>query len=298
MFGLKSFKLSLLLTWMLPFTETQQFSDTTATVGDDVTLTCEGFREFNDQCFSTTWLYSVSGKTVTLYEHGKIHSEAGSKSDRLNVTEKCFLVIKKVTVEDEGLYTCRQFESSESSFTDSSVQLSVTNISEKNTKSKTTSSKITSFSTTPTTTKRPTTPTTTPQTSVAPTTAKTEPDADFLLASLISAAVASAALLITTVMIIRWRKTKGNKTRMKDTIELSFISAGTRSGPETSQDMADPSDGVHVYASINDTNLRDAGAQVRSKDSEEHGAIYSLAGVPAAASTDPHNLYSTIQEYR
>ncbi|XP_041831552.1 uncharacterized protein LOC121633512 isoform X2 [Melanotaenia boesemani] len=128
MFGLKSFKLSLLLTWMLPFTaETQQFSNTTATVGDDVTLTCEGFREFNDQCFSTTWIYSDSVKTVTLYEKGKIHREAGSKSDRLNVTEKCFLVIKKVTVEDEGHYFCRQFESSGRQVTDSRVQLSVTN---------------------------------------------------------------------------------------------------------------------------------------------------------------------------
>ncbi|XP_041831559.1 uncharacterized protein LOC121633515 isoform X3 [Melanotaenia boesemani] len=271
MFGLKSFKLSLLLTWMLPFTETGQFSKMTATVGDDVTLTCEGFREFNDQCFSTTWKYSDSVKTEPLYEQGKIHREAGSKSDRLNVTEKCFLVIKKVTVEDDGFYTCRQDESSGRVVTESAVLLSVTN---------------------------KTTTTTSPQASVAPTTdGKTGSNSDFLLASLISAAVASAALLITTVMIIRWRKTKGNKTQMDDGAELSFNSAGTRSGPETSQDTADHADMIQ-YASISNTSMSNTGARVDSKDHDEHRVTYSTVKAPAAASTNPTDLYATIQEYR
>ncbi|XP_041831551.1 uncharacterized protein LOC121633512 isoform X1 [Melanotaenia boesemani] len=275
MFGLKSFKLSLLLTWMLPFTaETQQFSDMTATVGDDVTLTCEGFREFNDQCKSTTWLYSDSVKTVPLYEHGKIHREAGSKSDRLNVTEKCFLVIKKVTVEDEGFYLCRRFESSGRVVTESTVLLSVTNK------------------------KNPETTTTSPQASVTSTTGgKTGSNSDFLLASLISAAVASAALLITTVMIIRWRKTKGNKTQMDDGAELSFTSAGTRSGPETIQDTADHADMIQ-YASISNTSMSNTGARVHSKDHDEHRVTYSTVKAPAAASTNPTDLYATIQEYR
>ncbi|XP_041831542.1 uncharacterized protein LOC121633509 [Melanotaenia boesemani] len=142
------------------------------------------------------------------------------------------------------------------------------------------------------------TKTTSPQASVAPTTErKTGSNSDFLLASLISAAVASAALLITTVMIIRWRKTKGNKTQMDDGAELSFNSAGTRSGPETSQDMADPADVVH-YASINPTSTTSSGARVHSKDHDEHRVTYSTVKAPAAASTNPTHLYATIQEYR
>ncbi|XP_029318700.1 uncharacterized protein LOC115028911 isoform X4 [Cottoperca gobio] len=77
-------------------------------VGDDVTLSSEDVIH-DEKCYSTTWYISSSENTVKLFEHGEIHKEAGAKSDRLSVTEKCSLVIKKVTVQDVGYYTCRQF---------------------------------------------------------------------------------------------------------------------------------------------------------------------------------------------
>lgn len=70
-------------------------------------------RDDQDQC-DRTWIFSGSGNTaaVTLFEYGKIKEESKLKSDRLSVTENCSLVIKKVTDEDVGRYSCRQFDKS------------------------------------------------------------------------------------------------------------------------------------------------------------------------------------------
>ncbi|KAF3703158.1 hypothetical protein EXN66_Car018846 [Channa argus] len=82
--------------------------------GGDVTLPCEKVINDQDKCYGTTWLFSRSGNkaAVALFEYGKIKTGSKSKSHRLNVTENCSLVIKKVTDEDVGRYTCRQFDKS------------------------------------------------------------------------------------------------------------------------------------------------------------------------------------------
>ncbi|KAL7388554.1 hypothetical protein ABVT39_016126 [Epinephelus coioides] len=82
-----------------------------------------------DNCDSATWLFSDRGNTVPLFEHGKIHREAEAKSDRLSVTANCSLVIKKVTREDVGRYTCRQFRSGRQ-VSDSQVDVSVVDMIE------------------------------------------------------------------------------------------------------------------------------------------------------------------------
>ncbi|XP_026174231.1 uncharacterized protein LOC113137077 isoform X17 [Mastacembelus armatus] len=117
MVGFTWIKLSLFLILVLLFTAaTGQASYIYIDVrdGDDVTLSCENLINDQDKCDGTTWMFMESGNTaaVELVRLGQIQSEAKSKSDRLSVTENCSLVLKKVTVEDVGLYTCRQFDTS------------------------------------------------------------------------------------------------------------------------------------------------------------------------------------------
>uniref|UniRef100_A0A3Q1EGU5 Ig-like domain-containing protein n=1 Tax=Acanthochromis polyacanthus TaxID=80966 RepID=A0A3Q1EGU5_9TELE len=105
---------------------TQHRSSFTVRVGDEATLPCEDVKDLHDKCRSVTWIfdYLTTKPSVTLFESGKIHREAAAKSYRLSVTEKCSLVIKKVTYEDAGRYTCRQFIPGQP-VTDSWVDLSV-----------------------------------------------------------------------------------------------------------------------------------------------------------------------------
>ncbi|XP_033986517.1 uncharacterized protein LOC117482517 isoform X2 [Trematomus bernacchii] len=84
----------------------------------------------DDKCKNTTWSFSDSRSSVTLFEGRKIHKEAKAKSDRLRVTKNCSLVIKKVTEEDAGRYTCRQFRSGQQQGPDSQVDLSVVTMTE------------------------------------------------------------------------------------------------------------------------------------------------------------------------
>ncbi|XP_034057449.1 uncharacterized protein LOC117536623 [Gymnodraco acuticeps] len=96
----------------------------TVRTGDEVTLPCDNVIHDQDKCENTLWTFYGSRSSVTLFEDGQIHKEAKAKSDRLRVTEKCSLVIKKVTEEDAGVYVC-QFRSGEQQGPDSDVILSV-----------------------------------------------------------------------------------------------------------------------------------------------------------------------------
>ncbi|XP_024149231.1 uncharacterized protein LOC112159418 isoform X1 [Oryzias melastigma] len=128
MFDFTSLLFPLILTWMLTFTDVQTFREETVRVGDEVTLKCENANDFSDGCYRIIWIYSQSTKsTFTLFENGKIHKDVGSKSDRLSLTEKCSLFIKKITDEDAGRYTCRQFNTSGHMETDFDLELTVIN---------------------------------------------------------------------------------------------------------------------------------------------------------------------------
>uniref|UniRef100_A0A8C4DRE6 Ig-like domain-containing protein n=1 Tax=Dicentrarchus labrax TaxID=13489 RepID=A0A8C4DRE6_DICLA len=96
-------------------------------VGDEVTLPCDNVRDYQDKCQRTSWLFVGSGNTMSilLIDRGQIGENTNSKSDRLSVTANCSLVIKNVTVEDVGQYTCRQFISGQQQGPDSHVHLSV-----------------------------------------------------------------------------------------------------------------------------------------------------------------------------
>ncbi|KAL3052133.1 hypothetical protein OYC64_004815 [Pagothenia borchgrevinki] len=106
----KWIKMSSLLILLLQFTGAaigQRSLVIFARVGDEVTLPCNYVIQDQDECDGTNWIFSNSGSAVMLVKGGQIGNHA--KSDRLRVTENCSLVIKKVTEEDAGYYTCRQY---------------------------------------------------------------------------------------------------------------------------------------------------------------------------------------------
>ena len=93
--------------------------------GDEANLSCKNVTNGQEKCDRTTWLFNHSTNTaaVELIERGQIGKNAKAKSD--SVTANCSLVIKNVTVEDAGLYTCKQFGKTRQQGRDSLVDLSV-----------------------------------------------------------------------------------------------------------------------------------------------------------------------------
>ncbi|XP_016533332.1 uncharacterized protein LOC103146741 [Poecilia formosa] len=103
----------------------QQPSQFTVRVGDEVTLPCKDVTDGQNKCDGTTWSF-IRSASVTLFEAGNINLTI---PDRLNVTVNCSLVIKKVSMEDVGRYTCRQLTSGQEG-PNSSVYLSVVHLTE------------------------------------------------------------------------------------------------------------------------------------------------------------------------
>ncbi|XP_069028651.1 uncharacterized protein [Embiotoca jacksoni] len=97
--------------------------------GHDVTLPCENVIPGQHNCDITDWLFvnSNSRSAVELIKLGQIGLNVGSKSDRLSVTSNCSLVIKNVTDEDVGFYTCRKYIPRQKE-TDFDINLSVVKI--------------------------------------------------------------------------------------------------------------------------------------------------------------------------
>ncbi|XP_069028429.1 uncharacterized protein [Embiotoca jacksoni] len=113
MAAFKWIKMSLFLVLMLQFTATAGQHLSLFTIkGHDVTLPCENVIPGQHNCDITNWLFVHSNRrsAVHLIKLGQIGLNVGSKSDRLSVTSNCSLVIKNVTDEDVGFYTCRQFK--------------------------------------------------------------------------------------------------------------------------------------------------------------------------------------------
>ncbi|XP_049445768.1 uncharacterized protein LOC125896873 isoform X2 [Epinephelus fuscoguttatus] len=120
---------------LLQFTVTGQTRlSFTVRAGDEVTLPCGNVINNQDKCSGTSWLSSRSlGKTAEeLISHGQISNNVigKAKSSRLSVTADCSLVIKKVTHDDVGRYSCRQFRSGQQ-VSDSQVHLSVVTLTER-----------------------------------------------------------------------------------------------------------------------------------------------------------------------
>ena len=106
---------------------TGEISFFTVREGDGVTLPCEHVIEDQVKCDATDWFFRPPRHitAVELVTRGRIGEAAKSKSDRLSVTEKCSLVIKKVTAEDVGRYDCQQYKPGQIQYQDTLVYLSV-----------------------------------------------------------------------------------------------------------------------------------------------------------------------------
>ncbi|XP_047430091.1 uncharacterized protein LOC124999283 isoform X3 [Mugil cephalus] len=296
--------------------------------GDDVTLSCENVINDHRNCVSTTWFFvgSRSRASVELVGLGQIRSEP----DRLRVTTNCSLFIKKVTDDDSGRYTCRQFDKSgQQQGPDAQVDLSVVTMTEHNDTDKVNltcsvrtnepcrhsvkwlhknqevdkdnKELITSQSSCSASVKFLTShfsytdryelfkcQVTTETNEVKLFTFSRRPsDVWYIIV-----AVVFVVLLIIVVKVVRWKRSKGNKTPAH--VALTSNPAETESAPGTSQDMADPEDGVS-YASISftkKTNSRDK-VQRRIDDDDCDAVTYSTVNVPSA---DPSNLYATINK--
>ncbi|XP_033986487.1 uncharacterized protein LOC117482507 isoform X3 [Trematomus bernacchii] len=131
---LKRIKMCSLLILLLQFTGAaigQHLLYLSARAEDEVTLPCNYVIDDQDKCNGTTWFFSDSGSTAALVRGGQVGEEARAKSDRLRVTENCSLVIKKVTEEDAGQYTYRQYnKANQQQGSDSQVYLSVVTMTE------------------------------------------------------------------------------------------------------------------------------------------------------------------------
>ncbi|XP_042359714.1 uncharacterized protein LOC121955719 [Plectropomus leopardus] len=251
-----------------------------ARVGVTVSLPCKGLTDY--QCSSITWLFSHSGRSITLHEHGKILE---AKSGQLSVGSNCSLNIKMVTLEDAGRYTCRQFRSGQQHGEDTVYDISVVNGEETNTSpikpGAATSTTIKSASK-GTSTSKTAKPKATKSKSGPNTTATNGPPKKqaWWWWLIIILAVGLTLLIITVVLLIKWRRAKGNKTK-------------------TGENMADSVDGVS-YASISYTKRNNNKVQVQDKNDDEDDAVtYSTvktSSSPAGASADLNDLYATVNK--
>ncbi|XP_026084562.1 uncharacterized protein LOC113060013 [Carassius auratus] len=79
-------------------------------------------------CTSSTWLYNRHSATVELIAKGKTKNDI-ERRERLSLGSNCSLNIKKVTKEDHGYYSCRQYVNGQQKGPDARVYLHVLQVS-------------------------------------------------------------------------------------------------------------------------------------------------------------------------
>ncbi len=89
--------------------------------GENVRLSCNNA---GSGCKSTSWIYDTHSEAVELI-YGGIKKNNIEKHERLSLDSDCSLNIEKVTKEDRGYYTCRQYVNDEQQGTDARVYLHV-----------------------------------------------------------------------------------------------------------------------------------------------------------------------------
>ncbi|XP_029984781.1 uncharacterized protein LOC115415371 isoform X2 [Sphaeramia orbicularis] len=102
--------------------------------GNDVTLPCMNVISGQHRCEKTTWTFkaSVRESAVELIKNGKVKESVLNRSDRMNITGDCSLLINKVTFSSAGQYYCKQSHESKEHNDDAEVHLSVVTMTERN----------------------------------------------------------------------------------------------------------------------------------------------------------------------
>ncbi|KAK2889872.1 hypothetical protein Q8A73_018172 [Channa argus] len=260
-------------------------------------------RDDQEKCDRTTWLFSDSGNTaaVSLFEHEKIKTESNSKSHRLSVIENCSLVIKKVTDEDVGRYTCRLFnESGQQQGSDSVVDVSVVTSEDAITTSKSTITETTVTVTNKKTTTNKRNPTKAEGEDAATTRKSSTMESTTMMANnltptnssqtnisdsktnqvwLLWIVIVTVSLAVLLITVVVWKKTKGKKT-------------------PKNENVTDPEDGV-CYASISYSKKKKSKAQSRGNNDEGDTVTYSTVKASSSSggvSTDPTVTYAAINK--
>ncbi|KAL3979381.1 MADS-box transcription enhancer factor 2C [Sarotherodon galilaeus] len=288
------FKILLIL--MLRFTAvTQQLR---SKVGGKVMLPCVNGKDFHNQYNSTTWLFadSASKTTVTLFEHGQISKENGSKSGRLSVTPKCSLIIKKVRAEDAGVYSCRQFISGQQ-VSESLTYLFVTNegdttkgiITSTTTKNAISANVPKSKSATSTTRTTTSSVTNTSMTSKTNSTTEPEKTSNTVQTKNMLIILAGGFLVLFIILaLIGWKRNKRNKRQKSDEMADSALYDTIDNTNKTSKAPANPAADVS-YSSFKKTRNK---TRVHSNYHKDDAQTFSISG---KASNNDNSIYMNMK---
>lgn len=85
-----------------------QFYDLHVKIGKEAVMRCEDVIDHQGKCNSVHWLFHRQFLPLEMQQlsRGRIIMNPEDKSYRLSVTEDCSLVIRKVTFDDAGFYSC------------------------------------------------------------------------------------------------------------------------------------------------------------------------------------------------
>ncbi|KAG7508845.1 hypothetical protein JOB18_025879 [Solea senegalensis] len=305
--------------------------------GEDVTLPCKSWIHPQDEgetvwLFSDT----PSSQTVQLMSTREDDEKDESKADRLSLTKDLSLGIKAVRVKDAGQYTCRHYGESGDTFQSSLVYLSIIIIhGEKGGDTTTLTCSVLRYgrcghrvewlsdgAVHDAATSRDCSATVAFRT---PRSGQKYEESfrcrvtdgsgmELLLCTfnshsacenkvsgsthrwiyVIVAAVGSAVILATVGALVAWRRRKGHRTQTDNT---ELTPAVTESAPQTSQDTADPDDGV-FYTSVTYNKNCESTARVKEDDDDDDdddAVIYSGVKSSPVMSDD---VYATVVNRR